>query len=275
MIRFVHISDLHFTAGMLGDDESRALLKKVRPFIDEGARLLVTGDIVDDGEDKQFKTAAAALKPFQGRLMIVPGNHDAADDGHDYSRERELHFEQQLLKPLGLDHSFVDKDLLVEEFSDGHGTQVLAIGLNSIRQTPGRKDLAIGELGPKQLKELREHLDNPQYAKHWRLVYLHHHPTMRTIITPEMRLLDGDELVKIIKARVDVLAVGHEGGAVQKATPDGIVIRLEVNTEGRPYYSNANCSPHEQQCVIIEFEGPRIATGHPNTLRVKVWPAMA
>lgn len=274
MLRFIHISDLHFTAGISGDDESRSLLKKVRPFIDEGAHLIVTGDIVDDGEGKQFKVATSALKPFQGHLLIVPGNHDAADDGHDYSRQRELHLEQQLLKPLGLNHSFVDKDPLVEEYSDGQGTNVLAIGLNSIRQTPGRADLAVGELGKKQLEALDKRLDNPEYATHWRLVYLHHHPTMKTIITPGMRLIDGDDLLKVVNGRVDVLAVGHEGGTVHKATLKGNIPRLDVETKSRPYYSNANCSVHWQQCVQIEFEGPRIATGHPKSLRVKVWPPM-
>lgn len=275
MLRFIHISDLHFEAGISGDDESRALLKKVRPFIDEGARLIVTGDIVDDAEDKQFKVATAALKPFQGRLMIAPGNHDAAHHGHDYSRQRELHFEQLVLKPLGLNHSFVDKDLLLEEFTDGQGTNVLAIGLNSIRQTPGIADVAVGEIGAKQLKALDERLANPEYANHWRLVYLHHHPTMLTAISVGMRLLDSDAFLKVVNGRVDVLAVGHEGGGVQKATIHGPVMRLEVETEKRPYYSNANCSRFYQQCVQIEFDGPRVATGHPKSLRVNVWPPMS
>lgn len=38
--------------------------------------VILTGDIVDDGHEEQYKRAAEALAPFTGRIFISPGNHD-------------------------------------------------------------------------------------------------------------------------------------------------------------------------------------------------------
>lgn len=270
MLRMIHVSDLHLKSKTGQNSEPLALLRKVHGQFDSRTYLLVTGDIADDGDDAQFRNAVQALSPFKDRLLIVPGNHDAANHGLDYSRGREEHFEQYLLTPLGIEHSFINKDMSIQELSDGDNTKVLALGLNSLCQTPGAADAAVGEVGKKQLEALDKILDDPQYEHHWRLVYLHHHPHINTLITIGMILKDRDELMAVTKNRADVLAFGHEGGFVRKATPTGYIPLLEIDTKSRPYRANANCSAHQGEYILIEFDGPRGSGTNPKGLSVKV-----
>lgn len=274
MLRICHVSDLHFHGNSTKNDDAVRLLRNVRAFFDSKPNdknyLLVTGDVSDDAEEDQFEQAARALESFKGQLLVVPGNHDAAWQGNVYSRYRERRFEDHFLKELGIEHSFLDKDAAVDELTDGHGTQVLAIGLNSNRQTTSSGDFATGEVGQKQLDALDRCLQNPQYEGYWRLVYLHHRTVKVKPLHPGMFLKDDKELMAKVHGRADVLAFGHQGGLKTDVEHEDHDEDMELDQDERPYRLNANSSVKRCKGIMIEFNG-RPSDG-PNGLVVRTHP---
>jgi predicted MPP superfamily phosphohydrolase len=275
MLRIYHVSDLHFHGKQEKNQGPIRLLNNVwRMFMagDTGnSYLLVTGDISDDSEEDQYEQAIQALRPFAdlGKLLVVGGNHDAAWQGAIYSGHRERRFDDHFLKPLGIQHSFLQKDPAASELADGEGTEVLAIGLSSIRQTEDSWDLAVGEVGRKQLQALDDLLGRQEYEGHWRLVYLHHRPHKIKLFHLGMYLTDARELMQIVKDRADVLAFGHEGGLRSDEEHARYDEALAVESDGRPYLLNANSSVKRNQCIVIQFDGIRSTIGE-GGLRVRV-----
>lgn len=274
MLRFIHISDLHFdTKGhpsQLYHPDPMPVLSRVRQTLGSSDYVLITGDVADDGDKSQFDNAVGALVSFKPRLLMVPGNHDTGSSGIFYDEQRARRFEDSLLKPLGIQHSYLDKDIFVQEHSDGGNTRVLSIGLNSVRQVVDKDADARGEIGAKQFAALDQCLKDPKYNDYWRLVYLHHHPSRKHDVPRLQRLEDSDKLLSLTEGRVDVLAFGHEGGSTWVAGPKGLVPSLKVEIDRRPYLANANCSAHNRQYIAIEFNGPRTPAHSKDGLGVTV-----
>jgi 3',5'-cyclic AMP phosphodiesterase CpdA len=99
-IRLLHISDLH----LHGDPQRDQLVAEALASIAERYathHLVVTGDIVDDGEATQLRSAYQLLSPFAGRLSLCPGNHDVGVLGNFYSADAARRFDRLLARPLG------------------------------------------------------------------------------------------------------------------------------------------------------------------------------
>jgi 3',5'-cyclic AMP phosphodiesterase CpdA len=91
-LAFIHLSDIHFRIGRLGDahDEDMALrneleldLRRVRIKVPHVDGLIVSGDIAFSGQPDEYAYAAAWLKSIREQLgcklegvMVTPGNHD-------------------------------------------------------------------------------------------------------------------------------------------------------------------------------------------------------
>jgi len=97
-MKFIHISDLHFHRHESDNEAATSLLQFINQNYPDH-KLIVTGDIVDDGDEEQFKRAYEALEPFKGRIYISPGNHDFGAAGNFYSRERAERFDSMLSIP--------------------------------------------------------------------------------------------------------------------------------------------------------------------------------
>jgi 3',5'-cyclic AMP phosphodiesterase CpdA len=77
---FAHLSDLHVGAGRAALDAARRLCSAlVSVRID---RVLITGDVTHGGRRAELDAFRAAFAPLiaQGRLIVVPGNHDRLRD---------------------------------------------------------------------------------------------------------------------------------------------------------------------------------------------------
>jgi 3',5'-cyclic AMP phosphodiesterase CpdA len=77
---FAHLSDLHLGAGRAAAEAARRLcaaLLSVRVH-----RVLVTGDVTHRGLRAELETFQDAFSPLleQGRVIVVPGNHDRLGD---------------------------------------------------------------------------------------------------------------------------------------------------------------------------------------------------
>ena len=48
--------------------------------------LVVLGDVTDDGRRARYEEAARLLRPWSGRLLLAPGNHDMGPQGILFQR---------------------------------------------------------------------------------------------------------------------------------------------------------------------------------------------
>ena len=204
---FLHLSDLHFHRNNENNEKALNTLNYINENYPD-ANLIVTGDISDDGDEKQYKNAFDALKPFKDRLFICPGNHDFGAAGNLYNLEIAKRFDDMLSVPLEQGGTFVGNNKpVVNVKSDGKDT-VMLIALDSNLETEHFFDFACGEIGRTQLRALDTLLSNPTTAKMTKILFLHHHPFIHN--NPFMELKDAPDLARVIYQRVDVLCFGHK-----------------------------------------------------------------
>lgn len=262
MIKIAHVSDLHFHHDAINNRKAVSLLKKVQnayPFHTGHNYLLGTGDITDDGDKTQYAKAFAALKPFVGHLLLTPGNHDYGPLGNFYFEDSAKAFDDYLLRKLSINHHFIDKKPVIDVLDDTKGTQVLAVGLNSVVNTEIPFDFARGEIGDEQLTLLQGILSDSKYADMHKLVYLHHRP--QKCNDWFLELVDAEDLMAILnQTGVEVVAFGHTGGNMgESEPPQARTVRVFVRKFGVKYLLNANTSVDAQKYNEIIFEGEDIS----------------
>lgn len=169
-------------------------------------RLIITGDITDDGHETQYENAKKLLSPFQGRMYFCPGNHDYGAAGNFYSWERAVRFDEYLSKPFKQGGTFTgDKTPVVNIVKNGN-LRIMLIALNSNLETTTVSDFACGAIGEEQLGALNAILEgsDPSIVK---IVFLHHHPFIHGYF---MKLKDADQLMAMVSGRIDAMLFGHK-----------------------------------------------------------------
>ena len=261
MIKIAHVSDLHFHRAEPDNGKTISLLGRVQgaySFNSGYNYMLATGDITDDGDEVQYAKALAAFQPFISRLLLAPGNHDYGPLGNLYLRECAEAFDSYLLHRLAIEHRYIDKQPAVDVLEDEKGTQVLAVGLNSVLETSSPLDFARGAIGPGQLTALQGILSAPRYSGMHKLVYLHHRPQKCDWF---LELMDTEDFMAILNhTGVEVVAFGHTGGNMSPLEPSQArIVRVFVRKFGVKYLLNANCSVDAQKFNEIVFDGPSIS----------------
>ncbi len=206
-MKFIHLSDLHIHT----HDEDNKAVSTTLDFIEKkypDNQLIITGDIADDGTDKQFENAYAMLERFKGRVFICPGNHDFGAAGNFYSEERAKRFDRYLALPLDQGGTFKgDSTPVVNVLKDGR-SNVMLIALDSNLETNHPFDFACGKIGESQLCALDTILGRSSSVGMQKILFFHHHPFMRN--DPFMELKDAKELASTVYGRVDLVLFGHK-----------------------------------------------------------------
>lgn len=231
-MKFIHLSDLHFRSRPEHNKDAIATLETIQeryPY----HYIIITGDIVDDGHVAQYREALAALKPFEKRVFICPGNHDYGVGGNLYSRERAERFDTWLSIPLKQPGTFAGENLPVLHFLKDDEQQVLLIALDTNLETTSLFNFACGKIGQSQLTFLDQLLSNPDIAHMIVIVFFHHHPFLHT--DHVKKLLDARELARILYGRVHLMLFGHNH-----------VSKMWPNTLGIPYILASDNSPGKQ-----------------------------
>jgi len=189
-------------------------------FRKEELTVLISGDIVDDGQKRQYKEAANILKPLLENdnfsVWPVPGNHNYGWNGNHAQRQRFKYFKSAFYDIENVSYPHVKMD------SSGN----VFIGLNSMKAETDFWDglLADGELGSRQIHSVSGVLNSidelPTSEREIKkvIVHLHHHPFIYpddTIIEEGIEkgchwLKDGEGLMRVIAGRIDILLFGHE-----------------------------------------------------------------
>lgn len=232
-MKFIHISDLHLHSQKRDNKAALATLD----FINKNYPahyVIVTGDIADDGHERQYKQAFAALKPFKGRIFICPGNHDFGAVGNFYSRERAERFDQFLSIPLEQGGTFTGDTTPVVNVVREKSEQVMLIALDTNLETEHPFDFACGEVGDRQLAALDNILSNHQSSDFIKLLFFHHHPFMHG--NAFMELVDARQLMRTIYHKVDVVLFGHKHTSDIWKNNNGIQYILAAdNSPGKKY----------------------------------------
>jgi 3',5'-cyclic AMP phosphodiesterase CpdA len=260
MIRFVHISDLHIHARLPNTGAERLLEFIHNEYADDAARshtyIILTGDLVDDGQDNQYDQACALLERFRGRLLVAPGNHDYGVLGNFFDQKAVARFDARLgpLTPSGY-LAFGQKTLAKDELCDGQGTQVLAIGVNSCLMTPSPLDFACGEIGHAALEALQSTLADERYCNHRIVVYLHHKPLPLGVEAPVMQLRDARAFLSLVEGRADVVAFGHSGDNSEAVHHKGA---MQSRMKAKTFMLDANSSVEQKTYFEITCERDRM-----------------
>ena len=193
-------------------------------------KLIIPGDIVNDGEWGQYSYMRAWLESWE--FYPCPGNHDVGHTGlFDF-----FHKLQDFDNAFNTDYatSKLPRVSIVDN--------VALIGLNS---NPGSwgwwLDFARGKIGKEQLRWLE--MDLAACADMVRIVFCHHHITMRN---PFMELKDARELRAILAGHCEVVLTGHRH-------------RQEIlNIAGVPLAYAAGAFYRETEALEITVEGKKV-----------------
>jgi len=246
-MKIIHVSDLHFHRSDDDNKKSVSLLQKVQNTAPDLDYLLVTGDVVDDGCKSQFRNAEKALEPFNGKLLLVPGNHDYGPFGNLYFPYCAKYFDNNFLADLEPGASFKEKHPVVK-ILEKDGTKLLTVGLNSVLQTAMIFDFASGGIGETQRASLDEILSNSDFVNIPKLVYLHHRPQENNWF---LAMEDAKAFMEIIlKNKVDVVAFGHSGNDMRVDSASQILNVVKEDT-GTTYLLDANGSVSQQKYYEI------------------------
>lgn len=206
-MKIIHLSDLHFHRNNNDNKKAIKTLKTIKTTYPEHY-VVISGDIVDDGHEKQYENAFEELKQFEGRIFICPGNHDFGAAGNFYSSEFGKRFDRYLSIPLGQGGSFLAENRPVVNVVNDGNDSVMFIALDTNLETVHPFDFACGEVGEFQLNALELILSNTTVPGMIKVLFFHHHPFMKH--DPFMELKDASKLARLVYNRVDMILFGHK-----------------------------------------------------------------
>ena len=176
LTRILHLSDLHIGKSKEEDNNFDLIVKYI---LDKGNNdwlqikplIIITGDIVDDGEEIQFKATRDCLNELHDAgftLRIIPGNHDYGKDGNAAKIENFVTFKKHFEHFHKMEFPLMEPELI-----NGHSF----VGLNSMEEYT-EVNFAKGKLGAAQIEKTCAFLDGltARHEKQKVIVYLHHHP---------------------------------------------------------------------------------------------------
>jgi 3',5'-cyclic AMP phosphodiesterase CpdA len=207
-VNIIHLSDLH-----IGKSNN---LKKARSIVDwivdnqdlhQSKIVVISGDLVDDGETWQFEEARDLIETLRGEdftVFAAPGNHDSGPDGFMESPESKRNFRDLISHVAEYPAVFIKSGqafvLLDSMEAEMEKTEIWgAQGYLGLKQLQ-KLDLLLDELG-----------DNPAVENV--IVILHHHPFDYLFYHG---LRDHADLKGVISRRpgkpprVNVLLFGHK-----------------------------------------------------------------
>lgn len=194
---FIHLTDLHLVEsddgqvnGLHPAQRLRAVLDRLRMTELQPAFILITGDLVNNGQAAEYTTLNRLLPELQSLgapLLFGMGNHDA----------------RRPFRQLILGQTAIDESQPYYHSTQIHGVNVIMLDSHVPNQVYGYLDAA-------QLAWLDEELAKPMAIGH--LIALHHPPVSSTVALLEpLGLHNADALAAVVSRHNNVLGIlsGH------------------------------------------------------------------
>jgi len=207
-MRIIHLSDIHI--GKSNNSERFASIVDwilTRKSTHKSKVVVITGDIVDDGELWQYKEAKKYIDKLRNdnlRVLCSPGNHDYGRNGILENDECIGYFRRYISENTDYphcerigEHAFIMLDSMLEEMRK---TELWG---------------AQGELGKSQLRELDKLLDEleDESSNTKVVIAMHHHPFYHSYF---LKLRDDELFKKVITreedgtSRANCIMFGHK-----------------------------------------------------------------
>jgi 3',5'-cyclic-AMP phosphodiesterase len=193
-VLLAHLSDTHFTSGVLQERPAqfgRDAIDRINALDPRPDCVVLTGDLVDQGEVAEYVKAAEILHNMEVPLHVVPGNHDHA---------------QRMLQALS------GTDYVVEAKTES-GRCYYTVDYPDVRLLCCDSSVSghhYGKLGRAQLDWLDGQLaQEPQKPT---VLAMHHHPIASGIeVMDQVMLRDASNLAEVLSRHKPLLRVlvGH------------------------------------------------------------------
>lgn len=196
-LTFIHLTDLHLTAtvdthvnGQYPVHKLRQILERIRAMEIKPAFLLITGDLVNDGQATEYQMLNAMLRELQSfgvPVLLGMGNHDARNP----------------FRQVVLGEQVVDEHQPYYYSTEIAGVNVIVLDSQIPNEVPGRLD-------DEQLDWLANELSKPVRVGH--LIALHHPPVSSTVaLLDTMVLTNPADLAAVVATHDNVLGIlsGH------------------------------------------------------------------
>jgi 3',5'-cyclic AMP phosphodiesterase CpdA len=214
MVRFAHLSDIHF--GM----ENAAALEATAAWIaaERPDVVVITGDLTAFGEPAEFASAAAWIGALSGERLVAPGNHDTPYLGlWERATTPFRRFESRFGPADGA--FWADESLCVA-------------GVNTARGVQLRLNWSKGAIAPRQAGRALDALGvQPNGALR---VVACHHPLAEMVGGPMTARVRGGERAarRFCEGRVDMILTGHIHAPFAMALPhaDGLTYAVGAGT---------------------------------------------
>jgi 3',5'-cyclic AMP phosphodiesterase CpdA len=203
VIRFLHLSDIHF-GGEHVEATAAAADYAVRNPVD---LIIVTGDLTQFGEPAEFAAAARWLAALPGKPLVVPGNHDSP------------YFDvvARFTNPFGLYAATIGRPDAVEVSRDGYRVH----GANSARGAQLRLNWSKGTVSAGQARRGAESLEAAEAG--CLRVFACHHPLTEITGGPMTGRVRGGPAAaeRLAEAKADLILTGHVHTPFAHALPFG------------------------------------------------------
>lgn len=191
MIRFAHLSDIHFGG------ENREAVAAAADYVNDGGfdLTIVSGDLTRYGEKAEFAAAAEWLGSLKGPQLVTPGNHDAP----------YIAVAERILMPFRRFERAIGPAWAQSHLGGGFAVR----GINTARGPQPRLNWSKGQIAARHVREAARFFEqSPQEC--FRILVCHH-PLMEMIGGPmTAKVWGGDAAAKAFaEARVDLVLSGH------------------------------------------------------------------
>ncbi|WP_028862642.1 metallophosphoesterase family protein [Psychromonas aquimarina] len=216
MTTFIHISDLHIHQSNEHRDNINAvkLVQDItKRYQGKDLTVLVTGDITDDGCEKQYQNACRILTPLVKagfEVLPTPGNHDYGFKGNFYTEKAQRLFQQYMLDELINYQPAQQPGIKMEHLYPmvTERSNTVFIGVDSVVGNENALlHFASGEVGLEQRDNLQNILFEFKDSDKALVVYFHHHPFDRQF---GMAMDDAKKVLRMLASKVDVVCFGHD-----------------------------------------------------------------
>ncbi|MET0275068.1 MAG: metallophosphoesterase [Phenylobacterium sp.] len=191
MIRFAHLSDIHFGG------ENPAAVAAAAAHINAGDfdLTIVSGDLTRYGEKAEFAAAAQWLSTLKGPRLVTPGNHDAP----------YIAWVERIFTPFSRFERAIGPAASQTHLGGGFAVR----GINTARGAQPRLNWSKGQINLGQVREASEWFEGVPDACFRILVC--HHPLVEMIGGPmTARVWGGEKAAKSFsEAKVDLVLSGH------------------------------------------------------------------
>lgn len=221
MTTIAHISDLHFgcEAPMVREGLLEAL-HQVNPDL-----VVISGDVTQQAKRREFQAAHAFLAALPYPHLIVPGNHDLAENNLPerllFPWKKWRHYISRELEPVKQDEDYV------------------AIGINTARRVSLHPDWSRGSISRLQVARIQRQLrTTPETSL--RLLTAHHPFWLPPLFAHRELVKRSQPALQAFQSQVDIILSGHVHLAYAQVTQGVIVSHAGTTLSNRLLLHHTN-----------------------------------